>query len=84
VEGLKTIKSLKRHILNKILPIVDPTNDREFFEQINKYYSRFGNITKMNQKKLNCFCTSQVDGIDKVEWLKIWNFDNKKNMQQGF
>jgi len=31
----------------------------------------------MNLNKLNHFCTSQVNGIKKLEWLKIWNFDNK-------
>jgi hypothetical protein len=77
VKGLKAIKSQRRQILNKILLIVDLTNDKEFFEQINKHYSRFGNNTKMNLERLSCFCTSQVDGIEKFEWLKIWNSDSK-------
>jgi hypothetical protein len=84
VKGLKAIKSQKHHILNKILLIVDPTNDRELFKQINKHYSRFGNNTKMNLERLSCFCTTQVDGIEKLEWLKIWNFDNKKKHATRF
>jgi hypothetical protein len=77
LKGLKAIKSQKCHIFNKILPMVDPTNDREFFKQIKKHYSRFGNNTKMNLKILRHFCTSQVDGVKKLERLKIWKSNNK-------
>jgi hypothetical protein len=50
---------------------VDPTNDRELFEQIKKHYSRFGNNIEINIKRLSHFCTSQVNGIEKLGWLKI-------------
>jgi hypothetical protein len=66
------------------LPIVDPTNGRGFFKQIKKHYSRFGNNTKMNLERLNRLCTSQVDGTEKFEWLKIWNFDNQTKYATGF
>ncbi len=56
---------------------MDPTNGREFFEQIKKHYSRFGDNTKMNLKKLSYLYMSQVDGIEKLEWLKIWNSNNE-------
>ncbi len=41
---------------------MDPTNSSEFFKQIKKHCSRFGDNEKMNLKRVNHLCMSQVDG----------------------
>ncbi len=38
----------------------------------------------MAQERLNCLCTTRVDDEEKVQWVKIWNFDKDSKHATSF
>jgi len=68
-------------ILAKILPIVDPNNGQDFFDEIKSHYACTGDNSKMTLERVARLCISWVGAFEKVSWLRIWNSNKEvKNL----